>query len=249
MGLQIISKQDQGYGAFNGGEIVENKPIGFPQDGGMGKPLSTLFYWAYASANVDSTIGLHPHKGFEIMSFVLKGHIRHFDTKLNEWKELHAGGAQIIRAGNGISHAEFLAQDAAIFQIWLDPNLQATLSKEASYDDYTSSEFPVLKEDEIEKKKYIGPEGLIKLDTKDIEIEEWKFTGAKSVEPKNGHYFIGYVLENEIEVNGEKVEQDGYFIVDEGSSFELKTDDTAKLFVIQTIQQVPYPTYAEQMRV
>jgi len=33
MSIQIINKESQAYGAFNGGEIVENKPIGFPREG------------------------------------------------------------------------------------------------------------------------------------------------------------------------------------------------------------------------
>ena len=43
--------------------------------------LSNLFYWAHATATKDSTIGLHPHKGFEILTYVLKGKIRHYDLK------------------------------------------------------------------------------------------------------------------------------------------------------------------------
>jgi len=41
---------NQAYGEFNGGGIIENKPIGFTQDGGKLKPYSNLFYWAHASA-------------------------------------------------------------------------------------------------------------------------------------------------------------------------------------------------------
>ena len=112
MSIQIIPVEQQGRGAFNGGEIVENKPIGFPQDRSSIRPYSNLFYWAHAKSLTDSTIGLHPHQGFEICSFVLKGNIRHFDTKLNDWKPLEAGDVQIIRAGNGISHSEWMGKDA-----------------------------------------------------------------------------------------------------------------------------------------
>jgi hypothetical protein len=54
--MRIISKSQQAVGAFNHGQIIENKPIGFPQDGGFVRPYSTLFYWARAEALVDSTI-------------------------------------------------------------------------------------------------------------------------------------------------------------------------------------------------
>ena len=156
MAVKIISKEQQGSGAFNGGEIIENHPIGFPQNGGEGKPFSSLFYWAHAKAQVDSTIGLHPHQGFEIMSFVLKGHIRHYDTKLKEWRQLEAGDAQIIRAGNGISHAEFMAENSAMFQIWMDPDLTKTMGQPASYDDYKSDHLPSIIEGDVTIKTYVG---------------------------------------------------------------------------------------------
>ena len=106
MPVEIFNKNQQASGNFNNGEILENKPIGFPQDGGQLKPYSNLFYWAHAwTPTKKSTIGLHPHQGFEICSFVLKGNINHFDTKQNKWIPLQEGDVQIIRAGNGISHA------------------------------------------------------------------------------------------------------------------------------------------------
>ncbi|MBK9983337.1 MAG: pirin family protein [Saprospiraceae bacterium] len=139
--MRIISKSQQARGAFNNGQILENKPIGFPQDHGFVRPYSSLFYWARAAGMVDSTIGLHPHQGFEIMSFVLEGNIRILIRKMNAWKPLQAGDVQIIRAGNGISHAEHIERGGVIFQIWVDPDLSKTLDKEASYDDYKEVDF------------------------------------------------------------------------------------------------------------
>ena len=46
--IRVIENKNQAKGAFNNGEILENKPIGFPQDGGETKPYSNLFYWAHA---------------------------------------------------------------------------------------------------------------------------------------------------------------------------------------------------------
>ena len=48
MGIEIFNTEDQASGNFNYGEILENKPIGFPQDSGKLKPYSSLFYWAHA---------------------------------------------------------------------------------------------------------------------------------------------------------------------------------------------------------
>ena len=81
MKIEIYQIKDQAKGNFNNGEILENKPIGFPGENGKLKPYSNIFYWAHAwTTNKKSTIGLHPHKGFEICSFVLKGKINHYDA-------------------------------------------------------------------------------------------------------------------------------------------------------------------------
>ena len=145
MSISIYTKENQADGNFNYGEILEKKPIGFPQDGGELKPYSNLFYWAHAwTPGTKSTIGLHPHQGFEICSFVLKGNINHFDTKQNKWIPLKEGDVQIIRSGNGISHAEEIDDNSEIFQIWFDPDLSKSLKKEATYDDYSSKDFKLI---------------------------------------------------------------------------------------------------------
>ena len=70
MSVEIFTKEQQARGSFNNGEILEYKPIGFPQDGGFLKPYSNLFYWAHAwTPGEKSTIGLHPHQGFETVSY------------------------------------------------------------------------------------------------------------------------------------------------------------------------------------
>ena len=153
MAIKIFKKDNQANGNFNGGEILEKKPLGFPQDGGVLRPYSNLFYWAHAWApKNDSVIGLHPHRGFEICSFILKGEIEHYDTLLDKWITLKEGDVQVIKAGKGISHSEKLKKDSEIFQIWFDPNLHESLYEEANYSDYKSEIFYVKKQDGKETK-------------------------------------------------------------------------------------------------
>ena len=142
--IEIIKRSEQAEGNFNNGEILEKKPIGFPQDGGKSRPYSNIFYWAHAWTNEKkSTIGLHPHQGFEICSFILNGKINHYDTKQERWITLEKGDVQIIRAGKGISHAEELLENSEIFQIWFDPDLSKSLMNDASYDDYSLEDFKI----------------------------------------------------------------------------------------------------------
>lgn len=248
MGVEVIPKARQGSGAFNGGEIIENKPIGFPQDRGEIKPYSNLFYWAYAEAKTESTIGLHPHQGFEIMSFVLRGSIRHFDTKLNEWRTLSAGDAQIIRAGNGISHAEHMGKDAVMFQIWVDPNLNKTLTQPASYDDYKSADFPIETVNGFSVKHYVGADTPLQMDSEGIKIQEWSFADidAEIVVSENDVHSI-YLMDGAIQLNGAKVAQDDFVIVSEVNKLAIKSEGEGRFFMISSPKRPTYKTYVEQM--
>jgi redox-sensitive bicupin YhaK (pirin superfamily) len=251
MSIQIIPKDKQASGQFNGGQIIENKPIGFPQEGGTTKPYSNLFYWAYAKAVEESTIGLHPHQGFEIMSFVLNGAIRHYDTKLKEWRSLSEGDVQIIRAGNGISHAEHMEKDAVMFQIWVDPNLHETLSKEASYDDYKKTDFPVKEDGDVKFIDYNGVNAPLKMDAPGLHFYRLEFLAKADYkkEIKENLLHSIYVLEGEAKINGQEMAQkDDFIIISDSSELNITGSENCKLFVIASKEKIDYKTYAERMR-
>ena len=244
--MRIISKSQQAYGAFNNGQIIENKPIGFPQDGGFVRPYSTLFYWARAEALIDSTIGLHPHQGFEIMSFVLAGKIRHFDSKMNAWKPLEAGDVQIIRAGNGISHAEHIEKGGVIFQIWVDPDLSKTLGQDASYDDYKGNQFPTETQDGTTIEYFAGTKGIMKLDTPQQDIRRFKI-GQHPFHWDGEEQVVRslYIINGSGTINGKTVGQDDYIILDDGASIAFTADpEGMDVFAFSTPLEPGYTTYA-----
>lgn len=246
MNIRVLSVDDQAYGAFNGGEIVENKPIGFPREGGKLMPYSNVFYWANAIAKVDSTIGLHPHKGFEIMSFVLEGNIKHFDTQLNSWQELSAGDVQIIRAGNGISHSEFMEEGSRMFQIWLDPNLQKTLQQGASYDDYKESQFPKSTIAGAEITTLIGEGSPLKLDAEGVETMRIKVLQSPyNLKVKDDKVIGAYILDGAFEINNHRAKMDEFVLIEDCE--EVIFDGQGEVFVFSTPGKLSYRTYYESM--
>jgi redox-sensitive bicupin YhaK (pirin superfamily) len=64
----------------------------------------------------------HPHRGFETITYIVDGHMRHRDHLGNEG-DLKAGGVQWMTAGSGIIHEEMPQQENGLlrgFQIWLN---------------------------------------------------------------------------------------------------------------------------------
>lgn len=249
MSIQLIRKNQQARGQFNGGEILENKPIGFPREGGHIRPYSNLFYWAHAWSDQGSTIPLHPHQGFEIMSFVLSGSIEHFDTKLNKWITLDEGSAQIIRAGNGISHSEKINRGAHMFQIWFDPNLDQSMIKEASYNDYRLTEFPSIKQDGVNTVIYKGEGSPLTMDAQieAIEMVEIHSENHKLHLDKNLYHSF-YVIKGELTIENDKLQTDDFFIVSEQEEVQLNNISDLILFKISSPLTLDYKTYSQRLQ-
>ena len=64
----------------------------------------------------------HPHRGFETVTYMLDGRMRHRDSAGNEGL-LSGGGVQWMTAGRGVIHSEMPEQEAGRmegFQLWLN---------------------------------------------------------------------------------------------------------------------------------
>jgi len=64
----------------------------------------------------------HPHRGFETVSYMIKGSMRHRDSAGNEGL-ITDGGVQWMTAGRGVAHSEMPEQTDGLmegFQLWLN---------------------------------------------------------------------------------------------------------------------------------
>ena len=248
MPVKIIPKENQANGNFNNGEILEKKPIGFPQDGGDQKPYSNLFYWAHAfTSNKKSTIGLHPHRGFEICSFILKGKLKHFDTLLNKWISLDQGDVQVIKAGKGISHSEELDSNTEIFQIWFDPNIQNSLYEEPSYKDYKSSEFKLIDGTNTTTKVISNQNNLLNLDSEGVQVYYHQINSGSSLfNIIDKCYHSYFILEGGITYSGSIYDKGTFFIIDNIKEFKFEVDNKTEIFEIISPLEPTYKTYAQK---
>src|SRR5262245_53177603 len=87
----------------------------------------------------------HPHRGFETVTYMLDGHMRHEDHMGNRG-ELTSGAVQWMSAGRGIIHSEMPQQERGRmrgFQLWI--NLPASEKMKApQYRDIQPDEIPAI---------------------------------------------------------------------------------------------------------
>lgn len=109
---------------------------------------------AFGSDNPDDYIAGfpdHPHRGFETVTYMLSGRMRHRDSAGHEGL-LENGGVQWMSAGCGVIHSELPEQVEGVmegFQLWL--NLPAANKMGAPwYRDFPSAAIP----------EYVTPDGI-----------------------------------------------------------------------------------------
>ena len=161
----------------------------------------------------------HPHRGFETVTYMIEGHMRHEDH-LGHVGDLRPGGMQWMTAGRGIIHSEMPMQTEGRmrgFQLWI--NLPAARKMNPpSYRDVDPSEIPVLEcEDGSRIRVLAGSAGtrerriegpIQRPDTEpvflDLELTR-DARLAQMVDPDH-HAFL-YVYEGSIEVGPQSAKQ------------------------------------------
>jgi len=86
----------------------------------------------------------HPHRGFETVTYLLAGRMRHKDNAGHEGV-IEPGGIQWMTAGKGIIHSEMPEQEHGMlegFQLWI--NLPAKHKMDnAAYQEYPAEQIPL----------------------------------------------------------------------------------------------------------
>lgn len=101
---------------------------------------------AFRNENPEDYIGGfpdHPHRGFETVTYMIAGRMRHHDSAGNQGL-LGPGGVQWMTAGSGLIHSELPEQQEGLmegFQLWLNLPGRNKMTK-PSYRDIPSEQIP-----------------------------------------------------------------------------------------------------------
>ncbi len=143
--LRSVIAIQPGQPASDGAGVRLNRVIGGP---GLERFDPFLMLDEFASDNPDDYIAgfpPHPHRGFETITYMLEGHMRHEDH-LGNVGRLQSGGVQWMTAARGIIHSEMPEQEQGAmrgFQLWLNLPAKDKLG-DPGYRDIPASEIPRL---------------------------------------------------------------------------------------------------------
>ena len=182
---------------------------------------------------------LHPHRGFETVTYLLAGRMRHEDSTGHQGV-IEPGGIQWMTAGRGIVHSEMPQQQAGLlegFQLWV--NLPAQHKMDApAYQEHPVDAIPVEVRAGGIRVKVIA--GVTQTGTRgpvvqplteplylDVELPPGQVFSERLPSAHNG---FCYVIEGQVEAEDADggvvmMQRDDLAVLSHGNSVELRSGD------------------------
>ena len=139
--IQLITR---GRPTSDGAGVKMTRLIGTSEIGLLDPFLMLDFFGTENPDDYIAGFPSHPHRGFETMTYMIAGHMRHEDNHGNSGL-LKPGGVQWMTAGKGIVHSEMPEQvsgEMRGFQLWINLPSYAKMTP-AAYQDYEPDAVPV----------------------------------------------------------------------------------------------------------
>jgi len=227
-----VTKVVRGQRSSDGAGVRLTRVIG-------GRPLPDLdpflLFDEFGSEEASDYIGGfpdHPHRGFETVTYMLAGRMRHGDNKGNTGL-LGPGSVQWMTAGRGIVHSEMPEQEEGLmhgFQLWVNLPAKDKMT-DPRYQDIAPERIPVVDAGGGVKVRVIagrfgeveGPVSAVVTDP--IYLDVALPAGAKFEMPlPAAHNAFAYVFEGGAESAGEKVARGELAVLGRGERFAVGAD-------------------------
>jgi len=121
-GRRDVARVVRGMPASDGAGVKLNRVIGQPRLEMLDPFLMLDEFRSDSSGDYIAGFPSHPHRGFETVTYMLAGRMRHGDNQGNSGL-LTAGSVQWMTAGRGIVHSEMPEQEEGLmqgFQLWVN---------------------------------------------------------------------------------------------------------------------------------
>jgi len=186
----------------------------------------------------------HPHRGFETVTYMLEGAMKHRDH-LGNTGLLQSGGVQWMTAGRGVIHSEMPQQKNGRlhgFQLWI--NLPAKLKMTApSYREYQAHKIPLLELEgngsvrliagqfELNGKILKGPVKGVSVQPDFMDIHLHADTDFVLPVKKQKRVLI-YVYEGSLNIEGRQLQARQLGMLDQGEVLALKARKDTKFLLL-----------------
>ena len=199
---------------------------------------------AFRSDNPDDYIAgfpPHPHRGFETVTYLLDGRMRHKDNAGNEGV-IEPGGIQWMTAGRGIVHSEMPEQENGNlegFQLWI--NLPASHKMtEPAYQEHDIDQIPTEQRPGTEVRVITGitsqgTEGPVSQPLTDpLYLDISLEANTEFSEPvSDSHNAFVYLVSGSVIVETEILIRDQMAVFDRGDNISLKAGESgARLLLV-----------------
>ncbi|NII72300.1 hypothetical protein FHW84_000866 [Dyella sp. SG562] len=172
----------------------------------------------------------HPHRGFETVTYMLAGHMRHGDNHGNQG-DLGPGSVQWMTAGRGILHSEMPQQENGLmwgFQLWVNLPAKDKLT-EPRYQDIDPARIPTVRpQDGVEVKiiagEVFGAAGPVAgIATQPVYLDIALQPGAQLEVPlPEGHSAFAYVFDGaDAQVAGDVLSRSELAVLSKGGSVRI----------------------------
>ena len=243
---RVISIQP-GQPASDGAGVRLNRVIGGP---GLERFDPFLMLDEFSTDNPDDYIAgfpPHPHRGFETITYMLEGRMRHEDH-LGNVGLLGSGGVQWMTAARGIIHSEMPEQEQGRlfgFQLWLNLPAADKLGP-ASYRDFAPEEIPQLTSARGVAVRVIAGRfregeqeqtGAVQRPHTEPQLYQLEFPAGACLMPElpRGHRVLLHVFEGELTVRGQRdrsIQAGQLARLTDGDSLHLTSANGARALLI-----------------
>lgn len=141
---RTLIKRFAGVATSDGAGVKLTRIIGSPQINMFDPFLLLDCFESDESKDYIGGFPLHPHRGFETVTYLLNGRMRHKDNAGHEGV-IESGGVQWMTAGKGILHSEMPEQEEGLmkgFQLWVNLPKSAKMA-EPNYQEFPPDAMPV----------------------------------------------------------------------------------------------------------
>ena len=177
--------------------------------------------------------GTHPHDNMEIVSIPLAGDLEHKDS-MGNITVIKEGDVQVMSAGTGVTHSEYNKnkdKEVKFLQIWIFPNKKNVTPR---YDQITLQDirkenefYQILSPNQDEQGVWIHQDAWFHLGN---------FTQGTTDEyriKKEGNGVYAFILEGEVEINGEKLSKRDGMGIWNTDSFNVKATENARVLLME----------------